>query len=95
MFGHSRQLWKQVRITLYSSRRCSICEPVKESIERLQQQHKGIGLDVVDIYDKGNEDWLNRYKTDIPVVHVDGHFYGWHSIEEAELGQLIKEKLGD
>jgi hypothetical protein len=46
-------------------------------------------VEVVDISQAGNEEWLVRYGEHIPVVHLNGREILRHRVDEVELGEFL------
>ncbi len=82
---------KIVRVfTLFSSPRCSLCDPVREVLEDAVTSSKGsLKLEVVDISEKANAKWFFLYRNDIPVVHLDGVEIARHRLSQDDVERFI------
>ncbi len=56
-------------LTLYSKPNCPLCDKALEQIELARSE---IQFDLVTVNILGDLDLYERYKHDIPVVHLDG-----------------------
>ncbi|KAL1924132.1 uncharacterized protein VTP21DRAFT_7167 [Calcarisporiella thermophila] len=85
---------RNITLTLFSSKNCSLCVPVLETLRKLQTQIP-FQLKVQDIYAKDCPRALRRkYKTEIPVVHIDQHYVLRHRIrDEGEFLQVLQDYI--
>ena len=74
-------------VTLFTKEGCTLCDKVKDvlSESRSVVSHS---LRAVDITDEEHTEWFDKYKWDIPVLHVNGKYWTKHRLtkEEAEKG---------
>ncbi len=77
-----------VRVTLYSSPACHLCDAAADVIRRVRDRHP-FDLDVVDI--DGNEELEKRFRPEIPVVHVNGRFAFRYRVDADELRAGIEQ----
>lgn len=78
-------------LTLFSSPRCSLCEPVKEVLlEAVESSNGSLSLSIVDITQKENKKWFFQYQFDIPVVHLDGIEIARHRLSKHDLANVLK-----
>ena len=78
-------------MTLFSSPRCTLCEPVKELlIEAVERSSGRLALTVVDISRKENSEHFFRYCHDIPVVHLDGKEIARHTLTQDVLEKALE-----
>lgn len=75
-------------VTLFTKEGCTLCDKVQDVLKSLRSKypHKLVAIDITDpIY---KDVWYEKYKYDIPVLHVNDNIY-WakHRItaEQAEL----------
>lgn len=75
------------RVTLFTREGCTLCDKVKDVLVHVRQSHPH-SLDQIDITDDQHADWFDRYKYDIPVLHLNGEYWLKHrlSLEEAQEG---------
>eukprot|EP00527_Entomoneis_sp_CCMP2396_P007825 CAMPEP_0198146768 /NCGR_PEP_ID=MMETSP1443-20131203/31320_1 /TAXON_ID=186043 /ORGANISM="Entomoneis sp., Strain CCMP2396" /LENGTH=162 /DNA_ID=CAMNT_0043810841 /DNA_START=39 /DNA_END=527 /DNA_ORIENTATION=+ len=66
-------------VVLFTKEGCTLCDKVKDVLAsvRDQQPHS---LDQVDITDKDNREWFQKYKYDIPVLHLNGKYWVKHRL---------------
>ena len=76
------------RITFFTKPDCSLCNSALYVIERVRAKLL-FDLESVDITTPGNERWLERYKNDIPVVHLNGEEIFRHHVDERKLRALL------
>jgi glutaredoxin len=74
------------RVTLYSARDCSLCEPVREQLATLRAELP-FELEEVDI--TGIPELERRYREWLPVVELDGERVAVYRLEEAELRKRL------
>ncbi|XP_067937620.1 glutaredoxin-like protein C5orf63 homolog [Watersipora subatra] len=75
------------RLTLFSkSGECSLCDQMKEELE--PYLHK-VQYQEVDINLEENEFWKNRYRYEIPVVHMNGKFLMKHRFDPVAMREAL------
>lgn len=92
-----------VVVTLYTKEGCTLCDKVKDVLREVQQdgdngfQHS---LRQIDITDSDQQDSFDRYKYDIPVLHIsskseDDQSVYWtkHRLTEEEAKEGIAEAM--
>ena len=92
-----------VVVTLYTKEGCTLCDKVKDVLREVQQdgdngfQHS---LRQIDITDSDQQDSFDRYKYDIPVLHIsskseDAQSVYWtkHRLTEEEAKEGIAEAM--
>ncbi len=74
-------------VTLFTKEECTLCDKVKDVLEQVRAERPH-ALYSVDIADPRNEPWWDKYKYDIPVLHVGGRFWIKHrlSVDDAMAG---------
>jgi glutaredoxin len=75
------------RVTLFTKEGCTLCDKVKDVLKDLREEIPH-SLDQVDITDDDHKEWFDKYKYDIPILHVNGQYWLKHrtNIEEARAG---------
>lgn len=63
----STRLWQQLRLTLFSSPTCSLCDTAKSVVATVQTR-RAFEFRQVNIHDAGQERWRDVYSFDTPVV---------------------------
>lgn len=66
-------------VSLFTKAGCTLCDEAKAILASCRDTSPH-SLQLVDITDPDKTDWWNRYKYDIPVLHVDGAYWAKHRI---------------
>ena len=83
-----------VTITLFTKEGCTLCDQVKDVLLELHQQDPGNyahTLRAVDITDDDQRDYYEKYKYDIPVLHLNGQYWTKHRLTREEAVEGIME----
>lgn len=74
-------------VTLFTKADCSLCDTVKAVLDEVRETHPH-SLTQMDITDNDQARWWQRYKYDIPVLHVNGQYWSKHrlTIDQARQG---------
>ncbi len=75
-------------VRLFTKEGCTLCDKVKEVLLEVRESHPH-GLEQVDITDEGNQEIFDRYKYDIPVLHVNGLYWTKHKLSKDEAVQAL------
>ncbi|KAM9842455.1 glutaredoxin-like protein C5orf63 homolog [Aulostomus maculatus] len=75
-------------LTLFTKDACPLCNEAKDALEPFK--HRFI-LQQVNIERPENRVWYDRYKWDIPVFHLNGHFVVKHRVDLDLLDKLLQE----
>ncbi|XP_068944271.1 glutaredoxin-like protein C5orf63 homolog [Petaurus breviceps papuanus] len=75
-------------LTLFTKDPCPLCDEAKEVLKPLKNRFI---LQEVDITLPENSAWYDRYKFDIPVFHLNGHFLMMHRVNLSELEKQLKK----
>ena len=78
------------RLTLYTGRRCPLCDEALELLERLGPE-LGFTVDEVDI--ATDRELLRRYRNEIPVLALDGEALLSAPLEEREVRRVLARRL--
>ncbi|HJV47190.1 MAG TPA: glutaredoxin family protein [Bacillota bacterium] len=78
------------RITIYTKDGCTLCDDVKERIERVAVDYP-IELSLFDI--TTDADIFEKYKWTIPVVHIDGEEVFVSKMAELWLRRELDQRL--
>ena len=68
-----RDVTDAIKITLFTKEGCTLCDKVRDVLESLRSKypHQLVAVDITDeIY---KDQWYEKYKYDIPVLHVNHH----------------------
>ncbi|PWN46132.1 hypothetical protein IE81DRAFT_319516 [Ceraceosorus guamensis] len=79
--------------TLYTGTGCSLCDVVKDQLQRLSIQHPHV-LTLYNIRDDENVNvkyWRRLYQYDIPVLHLEGQEVARHSVSDEKLLQILTD----
>ena len=66
-------------VTLFTKADCTLCDKVKDVLRQVQEQAPH-SLVQMDITDADKEEWWDRYKYDIPVLHVNQAYWIKHRL---------------
>ena len=82
-------------VQLFTKEGCTLCHKVRDVLQQVKEEHPH-SLELVDITDTDKTDYWDRYKYDIPVVHVNGQYWIKHrmTVEEAISG-LVAVREGN
>ena len=81
-----------MRLTIYSKPDCHLCDDMKSIVRRAIAGRHDIQIEEVDI--SGNEDLLNRYGLEIPVLLIDGTKAAKYRISEGALRRMLEARPG-
>jgi glutaredoxin len=76
-----------VEIEIYSRPGCHLCDEAKDVIERLRRRYNFV-LRLINIQDDPALE--AKYRTEIPVVLINGHKAFKYHVNEAELERKVK-----
>jgi glutaredoxin len=79
-------------IRLFTKEGCTLCDKVKDVLSTLKDELPH-SLDAVDITDEDHEIWHEKYKYDIPVLHVGEQYWTKHRITEDEARDGLTEAI--
>jgi glutaredoxin len=65
-------------VTVYSRHGCHLCEL---AIETLTPLSKELDFQIDVIYIEGNQELLNLYSDQIPVIHIDGKHHDFYKVD--------------
>lgn len=78
------------RVTFFTKSDCSLCRSALYVVERVRKR-MAFELECLDISAQGQERWLEAYRHDIPVVHLNGREIFRHRVSEQTLERHLKE----
>ena len=84
-------------VTLYTKEGCTLCDKVKDVLKQVQEETPH-SLKQVDITDEDQQDSFDRYKYDIPVLHIsssdeDAAYWTKHRLTPEEAKEGIAEAM--
>lgn len=76
-----------VTVKLFTKEGCTLCDKVKDVLFNIREEHPHT-LVAVDISDDDKKEFREKYKYDIPVLHLNDKYFAKHKLsrEEAILG---------
>ena len=77
------------RLTFFTKNCCSLCDSAKFVVTKVRQRID-FSYEEIDIGAKGNESWYEKYKNDIPVIHIDRKEVFTHRVVEKELVDALQ-----
>jgi len=72
---------------------CTLCDKVKDVLYSLPQEEFPHSLKQIDITDAEHEEWYEKYKYDIPVLHIDERYWTKHRLDQGEAKKTLKEAM--
>ena len=83
------------RVTLFTKYGCTLCDKVKDVLRELRDDHTSTiyfdhSLEQIDITDPEHKDWYDKYKYDIPVLHLNNRYWTKHRLTKDEAEETIK-----
>ncbi|CAG8516899.1 10922_t:CDS:2 [Funneliformis caledonium] len=81
---------RRILLTLFTSKSCSLCIDAKYTIEKVQKKIP-CDFEQKDIKAPENSDWFEKYKHDIPVLHINNQFIFKHRIKQDELERVLNK----
>lgn len=83
------KLMKQTIITLYTRKRCSLCDKAKNMIDELKEDWN-FTLEEIDI--DTSDELTELYGIMIPVVQIDGEEVAFGIINKIDISKRLQEK---
>mmetsp|Transcript_22308 Transcript_22308/g.49723 ORF Transcript_22308/g.49723 Transcript_22308/m.49723 type:complete len:223 (+) Transcript_22308:81-749(+) len=81
-------------VQLYTKHGCTLCDKVSDVLRSVRNSHPHT-LEAVDITDDDKKDLYDKYKYDIPVLHLDGKYWVKHRLtSDAAIEALVAAKAG-
>ena len=80
-------------IKLFTKEGCTLCDKVKDILLELKPSHPH-SLYAVDITDEDKQVWFDKYKYDIPVLHMNDVYWTKHRLTREEAIEAIEEAVG-
>lgn len=75
------------KVTLYTKPNCPLCDKALEQIERARQR---VAFEFEQVNILGDFEIYERYKHDIPVVHLNGAEVARHRLSSEELLEKLR-----
>lgn len=81
-------------VQLFTKQGCTLCDKVTDVLRSVRESHPHT-LEAVDITDEDKLDWFDKYKYDIPVLHIEGKYWEKHRLtSEMAIEGLEAAKAG-
>mmetsp|Transcript_24599 Transcript_24599/g.45914 ORF Transcript_24599/g.45914 Transcript_24599/m.45914 type:complete len:219 (-) Transcript_24599:2226-2882(-) len=80
-------------VVLYTKEGCTLCDKVKDVLKSLPQNEFPHSLEQVDITDQEHVGWYDKYKYDIPVLHINNKYWTKHRLDQVEAKTALTEAL--
>jgi len=80
------------KITVMSKPGCHLCEAAIETVQKVVGSHIPVLIEEVDITQ--DQELLEKYRDDIPVILVDGVERFRHTVDPDKLAQFFYDDLG-
>eukprot|EP00555_Chaetoceros_dichaeta_P012622 CAMPEP_0198251214 /NCGR_PEP_ID=MMETSP1447-20131203/2119_1 /TAXON_ID=420782 /ORGANISM="Chaetoceros dichaeta, Strain CCMP1751" /LENGTH=230 /DNA_ID=CAMNT_0043936179 /DNA_START=20 /DNA_END=712 /DNA_ORIENTATION=- len=77
-----------VVVTLYTKEGCTLCDKVSDVLRSIRTDHPH-SLTAVDITDPDKKDLWDKYKWDIPVLHVNDMYWTKHKLDAKEASEVL------
>jgi glutaredoxin len=77
-------------VKLFTKDGCTLCDKVKETLHSMYEELPH-SLEAIDITDEDHTEWYDKYKYDIPVLHINGQYWAKHRLSEGEARSGLHE----
>lgn len=81
------------KIKLFTKEGCTLCDKVKDTLFEIRNDYPH-SLYAVDITDEDKQIWFDKYKYDIPVLHMEDVYWTKHRLTKEEAVAAIEEVMG-
>lgn len=71
------------KVQLYTKEGCTLCDKVCDVLKSIREDAPH-SLEAIDITDVDKKEWWDRYKWDIPVLHINGNYWTKHRLSSAD-----------
>ncbi|MFC2947218.1 glutaredoxin family protein [Virgibacillus sediminis] len=78
-----------MKVIIYTKEHCPLCEDAKALLSLFHGEHP-LEMEERDIY--SNDEWLERYQLEIPVIEVGSRELNGEEISYESLERLLKEE---
>jgi len=78
------------KIKLFTKEGCTLCDKVKDTLFEIRNDYPH-SLYAVDITDEDKQDWFEKYKYDIPVLHMEDVYWTKHRLTKEEAVAALEE----
>lgn len=77
-------------VQLYTKEGCTLCDKAKDVLVLLREEQPH-SLEAIDITDPDKTEFFDKYKWDIPVLHINGLYWTKHKLTAEEAEGALKE----
>ena len=81
-------------VKLYTKAGCTLCDVAKDVLKQAAEQQPHT-LEAVDITDEEHAGWWDKYKYDIPVLHIDDMYWAKHRISLEDSQEALKQAASE
>mmetsp|Transcript_47921 Transcript_47921/g.116556 ORF Transcript_47921/g.116556 Transcript_47921/m.116556 type:complete len:334 (-) Transcript_47921:441-1442(-) len=83
-------------ITLFTKHGCTLCDKVKDVLRESREDHTSTiyydhSLEQIDITDPEHSEWYDKYKYDIPVLHLNNQYWCKHRLTRDEAEKTLAQ----
>jgi glutaredoxin len=75
-------------VTVYSRHGCHLCESALETLTPLSKE---LDFQIDVIYVEGNQELLNLYSDQIPVIHIAGKHHDFYKVDPARFKSSLEK----
>ncbi|MEK3887895.1 glutaredoxin family protein [Bacillus sp. FSL K6-3431] len=79
-----------MKVIFYTKKGCSLCDDAKLILEILQKEYN---FEIITNDIETNEDWMEKYGINIPVVKIDGEVIQEGIIDLLTIEEKVQEHL--
>ncbi len=76
------------RVSVYSRHGCHLCEV---AVETLMPLSKELDFEIEIIYIEGNQELINLYSDQIPVIHIDGTHHDFYKVDSERFRSSLEK----
>jgi thiol-disulfide isomerase/thioredoxin len=77
-------------VQLYTKEGCTLCDKTKDVLQLLRNEQPH-SLEAIDITDPDKKDIFDKYKWDIPVLHINGLYWTKHRLAADEATKALED----
>jgi glutaredoxin len=82
-------------VQLYTKEGCTLCDKVSNVLRSVREECPH-SLEAIDITDSDKTEFYDKYKWDIPVLHIDGKYWTKHKLDAKEaVNALTRARNGE
>jgi len=81
---------KMIKIQLYTKEGCTLCDKVTDVLRSIRESHPH-QLEAVDITDPDKTEFFDKYKWDIPVLHVNNLYWTKHRLDADDAKEFLDQ----